>query len=186
GMHLRFDRLVVVDCQEDEQVRRLAARDGLNEQAARARMAAQMPLSEKRRFGHYRIDGSLSFEATDRMTDAVADALRRLAAVPAPYVALSPEHALGALVHGPQEGPRGLTPALLLRETVAAGGLEMERLAARLLPPARGAWWRAAAEATPSVGPETLAVPVALWALVRRGGDPETTAAAAHSVALLT
>ena len=58
GIHLRFDRLVVVHCEEADQRRRLMERDGLGEAAARARIEAQMPVREKRLFGHYRIDTS--------------------------------------------------------------------------------------------------------------------------------
>jgi dephospho-CoA kinase len=185
GLHLRFDRLLVVTCEADEQVRRLAARDGMSEEAARARMAAQMPLAEKRRFAHHVIDSSQPLARTDRATDAIAQALRRLAAVPVPAPPLAAERALGAFVHGPAHGPRGLTPALVLREIVRARGPEMERLAAHLAPPAPGPWYRAA-EAGTDVGPETLAAPAALWALARRGGDPEYAAAVAAAIAWLT
>ncbi|HEY7678860.1 MAG TPA: dephospho-CoA kinase, partial [Candidatus Methylomirabilis sp.] len=49
GRHRTFPRLVVVVASEAEQVRRLRARNGLSESEARQRLAAQMPLSEKRR-----------------------------------------------------------------------------------------------------------------------------------------
>ena len=38
----------LVDCDEDQQLQRLMARDGLSEDAARARIAAQWPLARKR------------------------------------------------------------------------------------------------------------------------------------------
>ena len=53
GYHLRFDRLVVVHCPPEEQLRRLRLRDGLDEPAARARLRAQMPIDEKRSFAHF-------------------------------------------------------------------------------------------------------------------------------------
>ncbi|HVR71306.1 MAG TPA: dephospho-CoA kinase, partial [Vicinamibacteria bacterium] len=186
GLHLRFDRLVVVDCRPEQQVRRLAARDGMTEETARARLAAQMPVAEKRRFAHLLIDASASVEETDRATDAVTETLRGLAARDVVRVAVPAERALGALLHGPAQGPRGLTPALLLREIVEAGGLEMERASARLAPPPTGPWYRAAGAESGGPGPETLAVPVALFALARRGYDPEYTASAAASVGRLT
>src|SRR5215468_3786401 len=43
GALLRFDRLVVVYCDEAEQVRRLRDRDRIGEAEARARLASQMP-----------------------------------------------------------------------------------------------------------------------------------------------
>ena len=42
-----FDRVVVVACSPDEQVRRVTARDGVTEAEARARMAAQWPIEDK-------------------------------------------------------------------------------------------------------------------------------------------
>ena len=43
GVHLHFDRLVVVHCTPELQLRRLCERDGLDEAAARARIEAQLP-----------------------------------------------------------------------------------------------------------------------------------------------
>ncbi len=43
----RFDLIVVVDCGEDQQIKRFMERTGMDEAAARARIEAQMPLSEK-------------------------------------------------------------------------------------------------------------------------------------------
>lgn len=47
GRHVDFDRVVVVACQPDEQVRRVMARDGLTEPNARGRIDAQWPITEK-------------------------------------------------------------------------------------------------------------------------------------------
>jgi dephospho-CoA kinase len=65
GLHLRFDRLVVAHCGEAEQLRRLMARDGLAEDAARARLRAQMPAERKRRFADLEVDTSGRPEDTD-------------------------------------------------------------------------------------------------------------------------
>ncbi len=46
----RFDLIVVVDCDEDQQVERLRLRNGLDAPAALERVKAQMPLSEKVKF----------------------------------------------------------------------------------------------------------------------------------------
>jgi dephospho-CoA kinase len=186
GLHLRFDRLVVVDCRPEQQVERLAGREGMTAEAARARIAAQMPVDQKRGFAHFVVDGSLPFAETDRMADDLADTLWSLAATPTRPWAVPVERALGALAHGPARGPRGLTPALVLRQIVDTGAPEMERLALRLEPPATSPWYRAAAAAAEDPRPETLAVPVALWSLARRGDDPDHAAAAAASLARLT
>jgi dephospho-CoA kinase len=47
GSHRMMQALVVVAAQEETQVRRVMARDGLGEDEARARIAAQLPLAEK-------------------------------------------------------------------------------------------------------------------------------------------
>ena len=48
GTYLDFtDRVLVVDCAEEEQVRRTAQRSGVTEEAARAIMAAQLPRAQR-------------------------------------------------------------------------------------------------------------------------------------------
>src|SRR2546423_12479669 len=47
GAHTGFDVLIVVSASEDNQVRRLIADRGMTVQAARERIAAQLPLDEK-------------------------------------------------------------------------------------------------------------------------------------------
>jgi dephospho-CoA kinase len=47
GAHIGFDLLIVVSAPEEEQVRRLVRDRGMTEQAARERIAAQLPLAEK-------------------------------------------------------------------------------------------------------------------------------------------
>ena len=58
GRHRKFPRLIVVAASEAEQIRRLRARNGLSEVEARQRLAAQMPLAEKRRHAHHVIENS--------------------------------------------------------------------------------------------------------------------------------
>jgi dephospho-CoA kinase len=186
GAHLRFDRLVVVHCEAGQQLSRLRARDGLDERAARARIEAQMPLAEKRGFAHLEVETSGPIEETDRAAERLAGDLARLARRERDVRRTSIDGLLGGLVHGPEAGPRGMTPASLLAAAAGAGGLEMEDLSRRLTPPARGPWYRAAAEAAPG-GPATpLAVAVAAWALCRGSADPPFLAAAAGSVARLS
>jgi dephospho-CoA kinase len=186
GVHLRFQRLVVVHCAPAEQLRRLMARDGLDEAAARARLAAQMPLEEKRRFAHYPIDTSGTVAETHAAADRLAHELRGLAEMAGDPIEVPLDRAAGAIVLGPAEGPRGLNPAGVLAVIVASRGLEMEVLARRLQPPADGPWYRAARTGgAGGPGPETLMAPVVLWAL-RRGLDPPFLLQAAASLARLT
>jgi dephospho-CoA kinase len=187
GLHLRFHRLVVVDCEGSEQLRRLVARDGLDEAAARARIAAQMPAAEKRRFAHVIVDASGSRPETDAHADAAAAELAGLAEHPPPRPPFRPDALLAALAAGPEHGPRRLDPARFVIDVAAAGAIEMNRLAALLVPPVVGPWYLAAdvrAEADP--GPESLALVVGLWSLARRGLDDPFTAAAMSSLARLT
>ena len=65
-----FDRVVVVACSQAEQVRRMMQRDGLDEAAALARLAAQWPLGDKVRRASVVIDTGGTFDQTDRQVDA--------------------------------------------------------------------------------------------------------------------
>jgi dephospho-CoA kinase len=187
GVHLRFDRLVVVHCAPELQLRRLRERDGLDEGAARARIESQLPSAMKLAFAHFDVDTSGAPADTERAADALAETLAALARVARGAV---PDGVLerfaGGLSHGSDDGPRGLTPSLLLREAASAGGLEMDALARRLTPPAAGLWYRAAEESPAGFPAARLGVAVAAWACARNGSDPEYTAAAAASVARLT
>jgi dephospho-CoA kinase len=186
GVHLRFDRLVVVHCPPGEQLRRVMQRDGLDLEAARARVDSQMPVDEKRRFAHIEVDASGSLRDTDRAADRLAFELRRLArGSPAP-VAIPLERRLAAMVTGPPRGPRGLERGRVLDDIAAAGGPEMERIARLLVPPADGPWYRAARADAGAPGPESLAAALVVWSLSRGGPDAEFVAAAAASLARLT
>jgi hypothetical protein len=104
GVHLRFHRLVVVHCRPEEQLARLMRRDRLTEAAARARIQAQMPAQEKRRFAHYDIDSSGPVEWMDRDALQLAGELRALAATRPAAVSFPLERAVGTLAHGPSGG----------------------------------------------------------------------------------
>ncbi len=71
----RFDFLIVVTCNEEQRVQRVAKRLGITEEAAQAevkrRMAAQMPDSEKIKAADFVIDNSGSLEATERQVQEV-------------------------------------------------------------------------------------------------------------------
>ena len=59
GAHLRFDRLVVVHCDAGHSSSRGCAPVTVSTSAAaRARIASQMPLAEKRAFAHFEVDTS--------------------------------------------------------------------------------------------------------------------------------
>jgi len=64
GLEAGLDAVIVVDLPEDLQLARLMARDRLSRAEALARMAAQMPLGEKRRRATAVIDNSGTPEST--------------------------------------------------------------------------------------------------------------------------
>lgn len=76
GLDALLDGLVVVTAPEDDQVRRVAARDGLAEAETRARIAAQLPAKEKAARGDFVIDNGSGLEALAAQVDRVLGALR--------------------------------------------------------------------------------------------------------------
>jgi dephospho-CoA kinase len=71
GAQALFDRLIVVSCDPEEQVRRLMDRDRLSRQEAVSRIQAQMPTAEKRRYADFEIDTSGPFDQTDQQIERV-------------------------------------------------------------------------------------------------------------------
>jgi dephospho-CoA kinase len=185
GAHLRFDRLVVADCPAELQVERVVARDGLSRQAAQRRVSAQMPGSDKRRYGHVVIDTDGPVEQTERAAGELAAELRDLAGARRGPTRVPLERAAACLAQAPRLGPRGLSASLLLGEIVAAEGLELASLARRLVPAAPGPWYRAARPGA-RPGPEALMVPMVLWSLGRELADTEFLISAAFSLSRLT
>jgi hypothetical protein len=145
-----------------------------------------MPAVEKRRFAHIVFDASGSLEATDAAAAELAVELAALAEHAPPRPPVREDRVRAALQQGPLLGPRGLDPVRFAAGVAAAGGLEMERLKRLLVPPFDDPWIAAAlVPVRPGAGPEALALVVGLWSLVRRGLDPEFTAAAMFSTAYL-
>jgi dephospho-CoA kinase len=64
GLHRALDGLVVVSASPEAQLARTVARDGLGEDAARARLAAQLPLADKLAAATHVVDNSGTIEAT--------------------------------------------------------------------------------------------------------------------------
>ena len=75
GQEHDFDRVVVAACHSSLQVRRVMARDGLSEDAARKRVAAQWPIEEKAARADYVIRTDGTFAETDAQVAAVLLAL---------------------------------------------------------------------------------------------------------------
>jgi dephospho-CoA kinase len=78
GGYKRFDKIVVVWCEADIQLQRLMARDGLDVEAAKMRIATQMPQEEKKQFANYLIDTSKGYEDTRRQVTELVSELRSM------------------------------------------------------------------------------------------------------------
>jgi dephospho-CoA kinase len=78
GTYKEYDRLILVECEERQQVERSLKRDHTDRAEVLARLSRQMPLEEKRKFAHYLIDTSGSKEDTLRRVREVYGALRRI------------------------------------------------------------------------------------------------------------
>ena len=78
GSYRRFDRIILVVCEEEQQIRRAMERDGAGREAVVERLRRQMPLEEKRKFADYVIDTSGKKENTLRQTREVCESLRRI------------------------------------------------------------------------------------------------------------
>jgi dephospho-CoA kinase len=76
GMADAFRPLVVVTAPEKVQVARVMARDGVSDEAALARIRAQMPIDEKVKAADYVIENAGDLEATLRQADEVLGKIR--------------------------------------------------------------------------------------------------------------
>lgn len=78
GYHERLDRLVVVWCRPEQQRERLLAR-GMSAEQVEKRIAAQMPLEQKRRLADVQIDCSGTLEETRRQVETLVAQLKKSA-----------------------------------------------------------------------------------------------------------
>jgi len=76
GAHRKVDMVIVVAVDEATQVRRLMERDGLSEDEARQRLAAQLPLEERLKRADEVVDGALSPEDLRARLMAIMGAAR--------------------------------------------------------------------------------------------------------------
>ena len=78
GYYKKLDRLAVCSCRPEQQMERLELR-GYSRGEAQARIAAQMPIDEKRAKADEVIDCSKSITETERQVDALLEKLKQLA-----------------------------------------------------------------------------------------------------------
>ncbi len=76
GARKNLDRVVVCWCRPEQQMERLRER-GMSEEEARMRIAAQMPIDEKRKMADEVIDCSGSIEETERQVDQMLARFKR-------------------------------------------------------------------------------------------------------------
>jgi dephospho-CoA kinase len=80
GRYERFDRLIVVVCNRDQQIERAVQRGPYTREQVLARLSRQLPLEEKLRVADYVIDTSGTRENTLEQVRAVYGSLRSLSA----------------------------------------------------------------------------------------------------------
>jgi len=80
GNYRSFDCVILVECEEQQQIERALRRDHADRAEVLARLRQQMPLAEKRKFAQYVIDTSGDKDNTLRRVQEVYEALRRIEA----------------------------------------------------------------------------------------------------------
>jgi dephospho-CoA kinase len=79
-IHERLGGLIVVSVPDDVQIARLRARDGLDEEGARARVSAQLPLASKVAVADWVVDNGGSVEHTRAEVERIWRAIQEQAA----------------------------------------------------------------------------------------------------------
>ena len=83
GLRSIIDRILVVDCPEEEQVRRVVARSGLNVKEVRAIMATQLDRARRRASADDILDNSGTISAIAPQVQLLDQRYRELAAAQA-------------------------------------------------------------------------------------------------------
>ncbi|WP_048600581.1 dephospho-CoA kinase [Rubeoparvulum massiliense] len=71
GLYQEVDAVILVVVSKETQLARLMERDHVSEEEAKRRIAAQMPLDEKRHYAHFIIDNDGTIEATYKQIDEI-------------------------------------------------------------------------------------------------------------------
>jgi dephospho-CoA kinase len=79
GSYKRFSKLIVAACTPEQQVERAVNRDGFTREEALARIARQMPITEKLKYADYVVDTSGAKEDTLRQVKEIYERLRSIA-----------------------------------------------------------------------------------------------------------
>lgn len=76
GGYKRFDKIIVVWCESDIQLKRLMLRNNLSAEDAERRINSQMPQAEKKKYADFLIHTSDGFDAAKRQTFEVFNRLK--------------------------------------------------------------------------------------------------------------
>jgi dephospho-CoA kinase len=79
GSYKRFEKIIVVYCDRETQLERLMRRNKFTREEAEARLAAQMPTEEKRKYADFEIDTTGDFDQTRKKVIEVYKKLKDLA-----------------------------------------------------------------------------------------------------------
>lgn len=79
GRYRLCDRLIITSCTEETQILRGMKRDGLRRDEVQARLARQMPSSDREKYADYIIDTNGTKENTLRQVDEMFQKLKQLA-----------------------------------------------------------------------------------------------------------
>lgn len=78
GSYKRFDKLIVVFCKQEMQIKRIVKRNSFSYEQAQSRINSQMPTEEKRKYADIEIDTSGTYEETDKRVREVYQELKEL------------------------------------------------------------------------------------------------------------
>jgi dephospho-CoA kinase len=76
GLHKLMDKNILIWADEKNQLHRVSRRDNLNEEDIKARIAAQMPFSEKKKHVDYIIDNNEGLEKTKEQIQEILKKIR--------------------------------------------------------------------------------------------------------------
>ena len=79
GTYKDYDKIVVVKCSPEVQRRRIKERSALTDAQIDARIASQMPMEEKVKYGDYIVDNSGDIGTTRRQVEEIHRQMRAIA-----------------------------------------------------------------------------------------------------------
>ena len=78
GMNEWFDKIIVVEISDEEQLKRTMKKYNLTEEEAKERINTQLPIQEKLKYAHYTIDNNKTEEETKKQVEKIYEELVKL------------------------------------------------------------------------------------------------------------